>query len=60
MSPVFNGASLGSNHIQTLLGCMLLYALKMYSQDATEIKSSYKPVTEAHKEEAFGILFCLV
>lgn len=59
-SPVFNGASLGSNHIQTLLGCMLLYALKMYSQDTTKIKSSYKPAAEAQKEDTFGILFRLV
>lgn len=47
MSPVFNGASPGSNHIQTLLGCMLLYTLKMYSQGTTKIKSSYKPAAEA-------------
>lgn len=60
MSPVFNGASLGSNHIQTLLGCMPLDALKMYSQDTTEIKSSHEPAAEVQKEEASGILFRLV
>lgn len=60
MSPVFNGASLGSNHIQTLLGWMLLVALKMYSQDTSKIKSSYKPAAEAQREDAFGILFHLV
>lgn len=57
---ILNGLSLGSNHIQTLLGCMLLYTLEMYSQDTTESKSSYKTATEAQKEEASGILFCLV
>lgn len=59
-SPVFNGASLGSNHIQTLLGCMLLYALKRYSPDTTKIKSSHKPAAEAQKEEAFRKLFHLL
>ena len=57
MSPIFNGASLGSNHIQTLLGCMPLDALKMYSQDTTKIKNPHKPAAEAQKEEASGILF---
>lgn len=60
MSQVFNGASLGSNHIQTLLGCMLLNALKMCSQDTTKMKSSYKPAAEAQKEDPFGIVLCRV
>lgn len=60
MSPIFNGASPGSNHIQTLLGCMPLDALKMYSQDTTKIKTSHKTAAEAQKEKSSGILFHLV
>lgn len=60
MPPVFNGASLRSNHIQTLLGCMLWYAFKKFILDITKLKSSHKLAAEAQKEEAFGDQFYLV